>query len=118
MVLGDLPASRALDRLRQRRAELGLPAGDDAPLLIDPKTGAPVSGDAMPLHLRKASTTRISIESNGSICRGMLAHRYDHATGTEARRTSEGRPLARISPDAGDRRGYPNQRSAARSTSS
>jgi metal-sulfur cluster biosynthetic enzyme len=77
MVLGDLPVSRELDRLRQRRAELGLPAGADAPLLIDPRTGAPVSGDAMPLHLRKARTTRISIESNGSICRGMLQYRYD-----------------------------------------
>ena len=77
MVLGDVPGSRALDRMRQRRAELGLPAGDDAPLLIDPRTGAPVSGDAMPLHLRKARTTRISIESNGSICRGMLQYRYN-----------------------------------------
>ena len=76
-VLGDLPPSRELDRLRQRRADLGLAAGDDAPLLIDPRTGAPVGGDAMPLHLRKARTTRISIESNGSICRGMLQHRYD-----------------------------------------
>lgn len=77
MVLGDVPGSRALERLRQRRAELGLPAGDDAPLLIDPKTGAAISDDAVPLHLRKARTTRISIESNGSICRGMLAHRYN-----------------------------------------
>ena len=76
MVLGDLPPSPALARLRQRRAELGLPAGDDAPLLIDPRTGERISGDAMPLHLRRARTTRISIEANGSICRGMLAHRY------------------------------------------
>ena len=28
------------DRLRERRAELGLPAGDDSPLLVDPRTGA------------------------------------------------------------------------------
>jgi len=77
MVLGDLPPSRDLDRLRQRRAELGLPAGEDAPLLIDPRTGTPISAGAMPLHLRKARTTRISIESNGSICRGMLQYRYD-----------------------------------------
>ena len=61
----------------QRRAELGLPAGDDAPLMIDPATGAPVSGGAVPLHLRRARVTRISIEANGSICRGMLRHRYD-----------------------------------------
>ena len=44
MTLGELPPSRALDRLRSRRADLGLPAGDDAPLLIEPVTGAPVTG--------------------------------------------------------------------------
>jgi metal-sulfur cluster biosynthetic enzyme len=74
--LGQLPPSPALDRLRQRRAELGLPAGDDAPLLIDPVTGTPLDGDAAPLHLRRARTTRISIEANAGICRGMLRHRY------------------------------------------
>ncbi|HYZ51980.1 MAG TPA: iron-sulfur cluster assembly protein [Streptosporangiaceae bacterium] len=77
LALGDVPPSPALTRLRQRRAELGLTAGDDAPLLIDPRTGARVSEDDMPLHLRRARTTRISLEANGSICRGMLQHRYD-----------------------------------------
>jgi hypothetical protein len=76
MTLGELPPSRALDRLRQRRAELGLPAGDDAPLLVDPVTGARVAADSVPLHLRKAKLTRTSIEANSGICRGMLAHRY------------------------------------------
>jgi metal-sulfur cluster biosynthetic enzyme len=75
--LGDLPPSPPLQRLRQRRAELGLPAGDDAPLMIDPATGARVSPQSAPLHLRRAQVTRISIEANGSICRGMLRHRYD-----------------------------------------
>ena len=77
MTLGEVPPSRALSRLRERRAELSLPAGDDAPLLIDPLTGAPVSADALPLHLRKAKVTRVSIEANSGICRGMLRHRYD-----------------------------------------
>jgi metal-sulfur cluster biosynthetic enzyme len=77
MTLGDVPPSRALSRLRERRAELGLPAGDDAPLLIDPVTGAAVSADALPLHLRKAKVTRLGIEANAGICRGMLRHRYD-----------------------------------------
>jgi metal-sulfur cluster biosynthetic enzyme len=77
--LGELPPSRALHRLRQRRAELGLPAGDDAPLLIDPATGDRVTVDALPLHLRKAQVTRVSIEANSGICRGMLRHRYDTA---------------------------------------
>jgi metal-sulfur cluster biosynthetic enzyme len=77
LTLGELPPSGPLQRLRQRRAELGLPAGDDAPLIIEPTTGAPVSADCLPLHLRRARTTRVSIESNASICRGMLRHRYD-----------------------------------------
>jgi hypothetical protein len=77
LTLGAVPPSRPLDRLRQRRAELGLPAGDDAPLLIDPVSGAPLSSEAAPLHLRRARTTRVSIEANAGICRGMLRHRYD-----------------------------------------
>jgi hypothetical protein len=81
MTLGELPPSRALDRLRGRRAELGLPAGDDAPLLIDPVTGERVTAEATPLHLRKAKLTRVSIEANSGICRGMLRHRYNDAKG-------------------------------------
>jgi metal-sulfur cluster biosynthetic enzyme len=76
LTLGELPPSRPLDRLRQRRAELGLPAGDDAALLIDPATGSPVAADAVPLHLRKARITRVSLDANGSICRAHLRHRY------------------------------------------
>ena len=99
MTLGDVPPSPALDRLRQRRAELGLPSADDAPLLIDPATGSPVSGEALPLHLRRARTTRISIEANGGICRGMLRHRYETA-GLGEEEDSEGRPDTWLSPAA------------------
>ena len=90
-------AGDAQVRLRQRRAELGLPSGDGAPLLIDPVTGAQVNGDAMPLHLRRARTTRISIEANGGICRGMLRHRYD-SEGLGEEENSEGRPDTWLSP--------------------
>src|SRR5262249_61268242 len=54
MTLGEVPPSGALDRLRQRRTELGLPAGDGAPLLVDPVTGARIAEEAAPLHLRRA----------------------------------------------------------------
>jgi metal-sulfur cluster biosynthetic enzyme len=74
--LGGIPPSPALDRLRRRRRDLGLPAGDDAPLLIEPQTGAPVGSEAVPLHLRKARLTRTSLDANTSICSGMLRHRY------------------------------------------
>ena len=50
--------------------------GDDAPLLLDPATGAQVAPDDLRLHLGKARLTRVNIDANGSICRGMLRHRY------------------------------------------
>jgi len=77
LTLGEVPPSQALDRLRQRRAELGLRAGDDALLLVDPATGAAVGVEATATHLRRARLTRVSIEANASICRGMLRRRYD-----------------------------------------
>jgi metal-sulfur cluster biosynthetic enzyme len=76
LTLADVPASADLDRLRDRRRELGLPVGDDAPLLLDPATGAPVAPDDLRLHLGKARLTRVNIDANSSICRGMLRHRY------------------------------------------
>jgi metal-sulfur cluster biosynthetic enzyme len=76
LTLGAVPASPELTRLRQRRAELGLPAGDNAPLLIDPATGERIDEPAVPLHLRKARVTRAGIEANTSICSGMFRVRY------------------------------------------
>jgi hypothetical protein len=82
MVLGEVPASADLDRLRARRAELGLPAGNDARLLIDPTTGAAVSVEALPLHLRRARITRVSLEANAVTCRDLFAQRYRSASGS------------------------------------
>jgi metal-sulfur cluster biosynthetic enzyme len=73
--LGDLPGSADLDRLRHRRGLLGLPARDGAPLLMD-GAGRPVPLEAMPLHLRRARTTRVGMEANGGHCRDLLADRY------------------------------------------
>jgi metal-sulfur cluster biosynthetic enzyme len=73
--LGDLPSSPDLDRLRQRRAAVGLPDGPDAPLLLHPD-GTPVSAEQVPLHLRRARLTRVGIEANGHTCRDLLAARY------------------------------------------
>jgi len=81
MVLGEVPASADLDRLRSRRAELGLPAGEDAPLLIDPATGAAIGVEALPLHLRRARITRVSMEANGVTCRDLFSQRYRSASG-------------------------------------
>ena len=76
LTLGDVPSSPELTRLRRRRADLGLAAGDAAPLLIDPQTGARIAPDAVPIHLRRARLTRTGIDANTSICSGMLRARY------------------------------------------
>jgi hypothetical protein len=46
-------------------------------LLIDPGTGAPIAGAGASLFLGRARLTRVGIEANTGICRGMLRHRYD-----------------------------------------
>ena len=76
MTLGEAPASPDRERLRARRAELGLPSHDASPLLVDPVTGDAVGPEALPLHLRKARLTRVGTEANSGICRGMLQDRY------------------------------------------
>lgn len=76
LTLGEVPPSADRERLRARRAELGLPAGDDSALLVDAVTGEAVGAQALPLHLRKARLTRVSAEANSGVCRGMLRTRY------------------------------------------
>ena len=103
LTLGAAPQSVELGRLRQRRADLGLPAGDDAPLLVDPVTGSAVTEDAVPLHLRRARVTRAGIEANTSMCSGMLRYRYiDGGEGAEGQipssRPSERRRESPLSP--------------------
>lgn len=76
LTLGDAPPSPDRERLRARRAELGLPCDDESPLLVDPVSGEAVGAEALPLHLRKARLTRVGAEANSGICRGMLRDRY------------------------------------------
>jgi metal-sulfur cluster biosynthetic enzyme len=76
LTLGQVPDSVELRRLRARRAALGLPAGDDAPLLMRVEDGTPVPVEQVPLHLRRARLTQTGIEVNGEYCRSLLAARY------------------------------------------
>jgi metal-sulfur cluster biosynthetic enzyme len=76
LTLGDVPPSPDLDRLRARRRELGLPAEDGDPLLLDPATGRAVDPADAKRHLAFARLTRTSMEANSGVCRGMLRARY------------------------------------------
>jgi metal-sulfur cluster biosynthetic enzyme len=76
LTLGEVPPTADRERLRSRRAELGLPSGDDSALLVDATTGKAVGAQALPLHLRRARLTRVSAEANSGMCRAMLRDRY------------------------------------------
>ena len=75
MILADVPASGALRKYLERRAELGLDTSEGAPLVVDPD-GKRVPEAAVVQHLRFARTVRVSIEGNAELCRGLLATRY------------------------------------------
>lgn len=75
VVLGDLAAGRERDALVRRRAALGLPADDGALVLVD-HTGRGFPADEVPLRLRRARSTRISVDGNAHFCRGLLRTRY------------------------------------------
>ena len=57
------------------------PAGDDAPLLVDATTGEAVGAEVLPMHLARTRLTRVSVEANSGVCRGLLRERYPAAVG-------------------------------------
>ncbi len=76
LTLGDAPPSPEKARLIARRRDLDLSAGPDAPLVIDPATGDAVERSAVARHLQQARLSRVSTETNGELCRSLLAERY------------------------------------------
>ncbi|PPB49515.1 metal-sulfur cluster biosynthetic enzyme [Arthrobacter pityocampae] len=91
MHLGDLPAGRETDALMRRRAALGLPGDADASVLVD-DDGRPYPADAVPLALRRARSTRISIDGNAHFCRGLLRTRYEGSGADQAFRPEGAEP--------------------------
>ncbi len=89
--LRDLPRSRHTAALRRRREAIGLPTDPDAPVLVDPEGHRP-SPDAVPLTLRRARATRISVDGNAHFCRGLLRTRYDGAGADQAPRADGAEP--------------------------
>ncbi|MFD6444898.1 iron-sulfur cluster assembly protein [Promicromonospora sp. NPDC060204] len=73
--LWDLPDDATTAALRRRRAAVGLPDDADALVLVD-HDGVGPTPDQVPLALRRARSTRISIEGNAHFCRGLLRTRY------------------------------------------
>jgi metal-sulfur cluster biosynthetic enzyme len=75
VTLADLPGDQHTEALLRRRAVLGLPVGPDALVMVDHE-GHGYPPDEVPLRLRRARSTRISIDGNAHFCRGLLRTRY------------------------------------------
>ena len=90
VTLGDLPDDAAA-ALRRRRAALGLPLDDAAPVLVHDDGTRPDPARAESV-LRRARSVRISVDGNAHFCRGLLTTRYP---GSEADQTPrpDDRPL-------------------------
>jgi metal-sulfur cluster biosynthetic enzyme len=79
VVLSDLPDDATTTALIRRRSRLGLSTAPDAVVMVD-HTGAGYPPEQVPLVLRRARSTRISIDGNAHFCRGLLATRYGDPT--------------------------------------
>ncbi|MFY0408188.1 metal-sulfur cluster assembly factor [Solicola sp. PLA-1-18] len=89
--LADLPATPHTDALLRRREAVGLPTDDDAVVMVDHE-GRTFTPDEVPMALRRARSTRISIDGNAHFCRGLLATRYPGADGDQTARTDGAEP--------------------------
>ena len=75
VTLAELPPGRHTEALLRRRAALGLPDAPDALVMVDHE-GHGYAAEDVPLKLRMARSTRISIDGNAHFCRGLLRTRY------------------------------------------
>lgn len=89
VVLGDLAPGRHLEALLRRRWDLDLPLDPDAPVLVDHLGRRP---DDVSMALRRARSTRISIDGNAHFCRGLLRTRYPGSEQEQQHRTDGAEP--------------------------
>ena len=91
VTLGDLPPGSVTESLYRRRAALGLSDDPTAHVLVD-EHGRGYPRDEVPLRLRRARSTRISIDGNAHFCRGMLRTRYPGSEQEQRPRTAGAEP--------------------------
>jgi len=87
--LRDLPPGTATSSLLRRRRDIGLSTAPYDLVMVD-HLGNGYAPDDVPLMLRRARSTRISIDGNAHFCRGLLRTRYPESD-QEQQRTLVGR---------------------------
>lgn len=75
ITIADLPAGDATRSLLRRRAAIGLGTSGELAVLVD-EYGRSFPPEEVPLRLRRARSTRISVDGNAHFCRGLLRTRY------------------------------------------
>lgn len=75
VVLADLPDTPHTESLLRRRLTLDLPRRPEALVLVD-HNGQGYALHDVPMALRRARSTRISVDGNAHFCRGLLRTRY------------------------------------------
>jgi metal-sulfur cluster biosynthetic enzyme len=73
--LRELPDDETTRALLRRRTALGLPTAADALVMVD-HHGHGYAPEDVPIGLRRARSTRISIDGMAHFCRGLLRTRY------------------------------------------
>jgi metal-sulfur cluster biosynthetic enzyme len=91
VTLGDLPPGGHTEALGRRRAALRLPDSPDALVMVD-HDGHGYAPEDVPLALRRARSTRISIDGNAHFCRGLLRTRYPDSGRDQAVRADGSEP--------------------------
>ena len=95
VTLGDLPPDDLTASLRRRRSAIGLPVDDGAAVLVDHE-GRGYAVRDVPLALRRARSTRISIDGNAHFCRGLLRTRYPGSELDQTDRPEGAEPADRV----------------------
>ncbi|WP_330473379.1 iron-sulfur cluster assembly protein [Terrabacter sp. C0L_2] len=91
VTMADLPDDEQTRALRRRRAALGLPDAPTAFVLVT-HDGTRYAAADVPLALRRARSTRISIDGNAHFCRGLLRTRYPGSGDDQAERLDGAEP--------------------------
>jgi hypothetical protein len=88
VVIAELPDDERTAGLLRRRAEIGLDNHPHSRVLVDEHGNGYAPAD-VPMALRRARSTRISVDGNAHFCRGLLRTRYPGSGADQLPRADE-----------------------------
>ncbi|MCV7226232.1 iron-sulfur cluster assembly protein [Mycolicibacterium komossense] len=95
VTIADLPGNATTESLLRRRVSIGLSTTPVDLVMVDHQ-GNGYTPESVPLMLRRARSTRISIDGNAHFCRGLLRTRYTDGGSETVREPSAFIPLSAL----------------------